>query len=358
MRIFNNIDWLLLIPILLISFLSILILLSIDISLAKNQFIYLLIGLFLYFLLANIDYKIFKNLSLSFYIISILLLLVTLVLGRVTRGSVRWIKVGFLNFQSSEFVKPLFILIFSFLASKFSFSKIKDIFLFFLYFLIPAFLIFKQPDLGNSLVLFAIWLGIILAAGIKKTYFIGSLAAFLILLPVFWHVLKPYQQQRIISFLNPQFDPLGSGYHLIQSMITVGSGEFFGRGLGRGNQSQLQFLPERHTDFIFASFAEEFGFLGSTILLFCYFVLLLKIILLAQRSQDLFGSLISIGIFSMIFFQLLVNIGMNLGLIPITGVTLPLFSSGGSSLVTTLISLGIIQNIAHYQQRKEVIEIG
>lgn len=357
MRGFRSFDWLILLPTLIISFLGLLIIFSINPEFLKNQFIFLVLGLIFYFFLANFDYKIWENFSLVFFFLSVSLLLLTFILGKVTRGSIRWIQIGSLSFQPSEFVKPLLILCFASYASKLDFSKIKDVFVFLVLLLIPNFLIFKQPDLGNSLVVFVIWLGIIVGRGIKIIYgLLGLIVAFL-LCPLIWHLLKPYQKQRIITFINPDFDPLGSGYHLLQAITTVGSGQLFGRGLGGGTQSQLKFLPESHTDFIFASFAEELGFLGASLLFLSYFILLLRILVYAQRSSDRFGSLICIGVFSMIFFQTFVNIGMNLGIVPITGITLPLLSSGGSSLVATLISLGLVQSISHSLKREEVIEI-
>lgn len=357
MRVFKNLDWLILFPTLIISFLGLLIILSINPKFVGSQFIFLILGLFLYYLLANFDYKILERFSLPPFFLSLGLLLLTFILGRVTRGSIRWIQIGSLSFQSSEFVKPLLILSFASLASQLDFSKVKNILIFLVFLFIPAFLIFKQPDLGNSLVVLAIGLAIILSAGIRKIHVSLGLIVFFLLLPLLWNFLKPYQKQRIVTFLNPNFDPLGSGYHLLQATITVGSGQLFGRELGGGTQGQLRFLPESHTDFIFASFAEELGFLGATLLLLAYLVLLSRILVFSQRAPDRFGLFICIGVFSMIFFQTFVNIGMNLGLVPVTGITLPLFSSGGSSLVATLISLGLVQSVGHFLKREEVVEI-
>ncbi|MFC1711933.1 rod shape-determining protein RodA [Patescibacteria group bacterium] len=358
MKLLAKLDWLILLPTLFISSLGILILLSIDPKLATSQLIFFIIGLVGYFIVARIDFRIYTNLTLVFYILSLVLLVITFILGRVTRGSVRWIQIGSLSFQSSEFIKPLLIVSFAGFASKLDFGKIKNILVFLLILLIPNFLIFKQPDLGNSLVFLSIWLAIIYSAGLKNIFVFGGLTVFTVTLPLLVKLLKPYQLERITTFLNPQYDPLGSGYHLLQSIMTIGSGLFIGKGLGMGSQSQLRFLPERHTDFIFASFAEELGFVGASILLLLYFVLFIGILKTAQKASGKFATLICIGIFSMLFFQFFINVGMNLGLVPITGITLPLFSSGGSSLVASLISLGLIQSISRFSKNKEsMIEI-
>lgn len=357
MKIFKSIDWLIVLPIIVIFSLSLLIIFSINAKFTGSQLIFLLIGLVGYFVFANFDYRVLEKFPLFLYLISLFLLLLTLIIGRVTRGSIRWIEIGTLNFQSSEFIKPLLILSFSAWAIQLDLTKLKNLFSLLFICLVPILLVFKQPDLGNSLVILVIWLGIIFAAGIPIKYLLLWLAVFILGFPFAWHWLKPYQQQRIVTFLNPNFDPLGSGYNLLQSIITVGSGEFFGRGLGKGTQSQLRFLPEHHTDFIFSSFSEELGFLGASILMMAYLIMLARILVIAKNTTDNFGRLVSLGVFMMIFFQLLINVGMNLGIFPITGVTLPLFSAGGSSLITILISLGIVQNISTFLQRKTVIEI-
>lgn len=358
MKLFANLDWFLMLPILIISFFGLLVIFSINSSFLLSQIIFLFIGLGLYFLLANFDYRIFKRFFLVFYVLSLILLLFTFILGQATRGSIRWIRIGQLTFQSSELIKPLLILAFASLALKKNLSKIKNVLILSVLFFIPVFLIFKQPDLGNGLVIFVIGLAIIFAAGIKLFYLVLGFLGLVFLWPLFWKTLKPYQQQRIISFVDPNFDPLGTGYQLLQSVITIGSGGILGRGLGEGTQSQLKFLPETHSDFIFASFAEELGFIGSSLLLLAYFILLYRILIYAKKAKDNFGYLICIGVFFMIFFQAAVNIAMNLGLLPITGITLPLFSAGGSSLIATLISLGIVQNVGQFLKKNKVIEIG
>jgi len=349
MKIRQYFDWWLLLPIFSIFLLSLLIIFSINSSLALDQFKYFLFSFFLFFIFSNLNYRILEKFAPFFYIVSLLMLLLTFIIGKTVKGSLRWIKIGSLNFQSSEIIKPFLILFFSSFASNVNFFKIKKIILFLFLFILPDFLIFKQPDFGSSLVIFSVWLIILWSASAKKTYILLGLALLVPLSFLFWHLLHSYQQQRIISFLHPQLDPLGAGYHLLQAKITVGSGQLLGQGIGKGIQNQLKFLPERQTDFIFSSFSEELGFLGASLLLFCYFFLLKRILFFVEKSTSLFAGLFCLGVFAMIFFQVFINIGMNLGIVPVTGITLPLFSFGGSSLVSVFISLGIVQNIIFRQ---------
>jgi len=211
---------------------------------------------------------------------------------------------------------------------------------------VPVVLVYFQPDLGTAIILLVIWLGIIVAAGIKPLYlFLMAFLGLGTLVPL-WSVLKDYQQKRIISFLNPALDPLGSGYNVLQAQIAVGSGQFWGRGFGRGTQSHLQFLPEHYTDFIFAALSEEWGLIGSVALLLFFAVLLCRVLVVARAARDDFGTLIAVGVFSFLLPQIFINIGMNLGVMPITGIPLPLVSYGGSSLWVTMMALGLVQSVA------------
>ena len=223
--------------------------------------------------------------------------------------------------------------------------------------MIPLLVVLKQADVGSALVLGAVGIMIAIGRGVSLRFLGMLLGGAVLLLPGFLKLLAPYQRERLSSFIDPYSDPLGSGYSVIQSVIAVGSGQLFGRGLGHGTQSQLRFLPERHSDFIFAALAEELGFIGAAIVLFCYLALLMRLIKIAKSSPDLFGSLITVGVFTMITFQVAVNIGMNVGLIPITGITLPLISSGGSSLIATAVSLGLVQSVGRRIKPEVSIEI-
>lgn len=357
MNFLKGLNYSLIIPVIVIFLFGLLILFSIDPQLAKSQLVYFIIGLVTFFLVSIIDFQVWLSVVWLLYAFSCLALILTFIIGRATREVHRWFIIGGLSVQSSEFVKPLLILCFSWLVIKFPLKKTKSAAIQFIYFLIPAFLILKQPDLGTSLVILFIWLGVNIAFGLKKEYLLTGGLGILLSTPLLWRLLAEYQRERVLSFLNPMKDPLGSGYHLLQSTIAVGSGQFFGKGLGRGTQSQLLFLPERQSDFIFATLAEEWGFLGCIFLIFLFLVLLLQILKIADSCQDKFGFAVSLGVFLMIFIQVLVNIGMNVGMLPITGITLPLISAGGSSLIATMASLGLVQSAASIQVKKEIFEI-
>lgn len=335
-----------------ILILSLLSLTAISPQYGISQAMFLLPATLAFLLFAKMPYVLHKFLIKIYAFSSLGLLILPILFGEITRGAVRWLQIGSLTLQPSELIKPFLIIIFSYYL-----STQKRLLPYFLLLLVPALLIFKQPDLGSALVIMAIWLGILFASkvSIKPLLVIFLLAA--IISPLAWHQLKPYQQQRLTSFINPYADPKVSGYHVIQSVISVGSGGFFGLGLGHGTQSQLQFLPERQTDFIFASLAEELGFVGAIILLIAYFFLLKRLLDITLTAPDEFSRLIASGVFSLIFFQTVVNIGMNLGLLPITGITLPLVSSGGSSLLTVFICLGLSCNISYSRRENKPLEI-
>ncbi len=353
----KNFDWLMVGAMIVLIFMGLAIVGSVATALFPQQLVYALLGFFLFFLVSRIDYRIFERLTWPLFSFTLLGLFSTFLFGHLTRGSIRWVQIGGFTFQPSELVKPLLILVF---ASFVSFQKdfdfkslLLNLFLFFL----PAFLIFRQPDLGSSLVVVFVWMAIIFASGIAWQWLAFGLLFFVISLPIFWRLLKDYQRERIYTFLRPLSDPLGAGYNMIQAIIAVGSGQLVGRGLGRGTQSHLRFLPERHTDFIFASLAEELGFLGAVLLILAYGLLLWRILQIGQKSIDKLGYLICLGVFTLIISQVFINIGMNLGLVPITGLTLPLVSYGGSSLMATLVSLGLVESVARQTKPQEGIQI-
>lgn len=349
---FKNFDWLIVLAVLFIFSLGVLVLYSVAPEFARHQLIYFILGFVFFCLISHFDYSFFEGLPLILYVFSFFSLLSPFFLGTVTRGASRWITLGPLTLQPSEGVKPLFILIFASLANRLDLSKIKNLFLLFLIFFPLGFLVFSQPSLGSTLVVFTIFLAIVFTAGVKLAHFLVVLLTGSSLMPLVWRFLAIYQKRRLLSFLDPWQDPLGSGYHLIQSKIAVGSGLIFGKGLGQGTQSHLRFLPEFQSDFIFAALAEELGLIGSFLLMAGYFFLLWRILKIAAESQNRFGSLVAVGVFAMLFFQTAVNMGMNLGLLPVTGVTLPLVSSGGSSLITTLVSLGLVKSIVRVEKER------
>lgn len=324
--------------------LGILVIYSSDTGLALMQSMFAVIGFVLYWIISKINLDYWQNYTKIFYISIFVLLVVVLILGLESRGSIRWIPLGPLRFQPSEFAKPILILCLAqFWASRL--PTWKNIALS-IGLLSPFFfLVFRQPDLGTALTLASIWLGILISANISAIKLGLMTAVTAVMLPIGWLFLHDYQKNRIFSFLSPTNDPLGVGYNVIQSTIAVGSGELLGRGLGRGTQSRLQFLPEFRTDFIFASIAEEFGFLGSTVVLLLYGFILMRLLrIVSAIRHNRFASLVILGVMSMLTFQITVNIGMNIGILPITGITLPLISYGGSSVIATLMCLGLVSS--------------
>lgn len=334
--------------------LSILTIYSSSIELGLQQFIFAVFGLFLFYFFSQLDYRSLKLFVYPVYFFMLILLIIVFILGVETRGSIRWIPLGLFSIQPSEFIKPVIIF---FLASFWQnhSPNWRNIGLSF-FWILPAFLlIFRQPDLGTSLTILVIWAGILFAARLSFKKILLLFLIFSLIIPVGWSILYGYQKERIVGFLSPNTDPLGEGYNLIQSTIAVGSGGLFGRGLGQGTQSRLQFLPEFRTDFIFASISEELGFLGAMLITAFYFILIIYFLRLSSKSVDSLGFLFTIGVVSMILFQVAINIGMNIGLFPITGITLPLVSYGGSSVVATLISFGILSSIAKHGQTSYTI---
>src|SRR3972149_568348 len=308
-----------------------------------THYIYLILALILFFICTRIDFEIFIAFSPHLYLLSILLLVITLVIGQVTRGAVRWIPLGFLTIQPSEVVRAFLLLYFArYLAERD--LNTKRLFTLFFLILIPFILILIQPSLGVAILTGIGFVGILLSSIIEKKYFLMGLGFAAVVIPLVWFMLAPYQKQRVTGFINPEVDPLGSGYNSIQSMISIGSGRFFGRGLGEGVQTQLAFLPEKHTDFIFSATAEELGFAGSFLVVIALFVVFWVLIHIIGHAKNPTARSYVTGIFLVLFAQTTIHIGMNMGLLPITGVPLPFVSAGGSSLLGTAIALAISTN--------------
>jgi len=296
------------------------------------DYFYIFFGILFLFLFSQINFDILRYFSPVFYIVSIILLVITLILGEVTRGAVRWIPLGSFTFQPSEFARPFVLL---FIAHIMTIQKynIKKLLIFFSLFFLPWILIFLQPSLGVSILLLAGFGGILLSAGFKWKYFIILFSLAFLSSPMIWIFLAPYQKERILS--------IGVNYNAVQSKISVGAGGVFGRGLGQGVQTQLSFLPERHTDFVFASIAEEMGFVGALITLILLISLLYMLIKFLDIGVSRTARMYLSAVFITLFVQVIIHIGMNMGLFPITGLPLPLVSAGGSSLMAILIMLGI-----------------
>jgi rod shape determining protein RodA len=342
-RILRGIDGIMMAVLTGISCFGLFILLSINQELFWEHLGFLIVSLVVILIISRFDGLLLQYLSPYLYIISICLLGATFLFPEI-RGAARWIPIGPFQLQPSELVKPFMLLAFASFMSHKSPRKVKNIPLLVFLFAIPFFIIFRQPDLGTSIVYFSGWSAMMFAGGIPIALIILAVIISAIAAPIGWNLLERFQQLRILTFLNPAFDPSGAGYNAYQAMIAVGSGQLLGRGLGRGTQSHLRFLPEFHTDFIFATLVEELGFIGGFLLILLYGYLLWRIIrpLIKQEETNDVSYFYAVGVFAMIFTQVIVNVGMNIGIIPITGITLPLISSGGSSLISLGIMFGIL----------------
>jgi len=268
--------------------------------------------------------------------------------GRVAGGSRRWIAVGPVSIQPSEFMKLALVIT---LARHFSRTVerrlgLRAAVLPLVLTAIPAAAILAQPDLGSAAMLLVVSVTMLVLGGVQLRWLGAMAAPVVVAAPLLWRHLKAYQQRRILTFLNPEMDPLGAGYHVIQSKIAVGSGMMWGKGFLRGTQNHLNFLPEQHTDFIFSVFAEEWGFIGTTLLISLYLALVMRGLVIAARGRDRFGVLLVLGLTSIIFWQAVINVGMTTGLLPVVGIPLPLFSYGGSSLLCLLIGIGLAMNVS------------
>lgn len=346
----KKINWPITICTFLLSVLGIVTIFSSSAQIGSQQIIFVFLGLILYFLISNFDYRDLRKVKNYLYAISLALLFLVFILGTETRGAIRWIPFFGFNIQPSEFVKPVLII---FLADFFykNNSDWISILKSFAMTLPVLFLVFIQPDLGTTFTILAIWVGMVFASNIEFKKLIILFLIAIMSVPLTWVILQDYQKQRIFTFLSSSKDPLGVGYNLIQSTIAIGSGQLLGRGLGQGTQSRLQFLPEYRTDFIFASITEELGFLGAILIIVLYFIIFSYLIRRASKCTNGFGFLIIMGVLILLFFQTLVNIGMNIGLVPITGITLPLISYGGSSIFATFISLGIVASVVRFTKK-------
>lgn len=334
-------DPLLLVGIFFLVTFGMVVLSSISPFLFPNYFIYIFLGVLAFLVFSRTDFDLLLVFNKYFYVFSILFLILPLLIGQVTRGTVRWIQIGALTIQPAEIVRPFILLFFA----RFLYEKeltLKRIFKSLILLFFPLFLILIQPSLGVTILTAIGFLGVLVASSIDKKKILFFALVTLAVLPLGWFVLAPYQKERIQTFLSPEKDPFGSGYNSIQSTIAVGSGKMFGRGLGEGVQTQLSFLPERHTDFIFASIAEELGFLGATLVLIGVFFVLFRVTKIVENSKGPEARAFTSGIFLTFLVQSLIHIGMNMGIMPVTGLPLPLVSAGGSSFLATMIALGMV----------------
>lgn len=356
-RLIQNFDWILLLIMLLEAGISILNLYSATYPIRNmggaeiflKQIYWFLIGFAVFLLATTFNYYVLERLAYPAYFFTISLLILVLFVGRVMSGSQRWLSLGPLSFQPSELAKIAIVLVLAkFFSERGDYKeyRLRDLWQPFILTAIPCFLILKEPDLGTALFLALIAISMILIAKVKWKSLVILAGASAVAAPLVWFGLKEYQQKRVISFLRPDMDPLGAGYHINQSKIAIGSGQFWGKGFLKGTQTRLHFLPEQHTDFAFSVLAEEWGLIGSVVLLLIYLFMILWGLNIAKNSKDRFGCMIAVGIVAIIFWQVAINVGMVTGLLPVVGIPLLLFSYGGSSLITTMAAMGILMNIS------------
>lgn len=341
----------------------------------QRQILWVLVGSVVMIITALFDYHRYIKLAIPMYIITILLLIGVL-FTNAQNGSHRWYNFGFMDFQPSELAKIIMVIILSiFLShSKNNTNHISILIKTLALIGLPAILILAEPDLGTALIFGIIFLTLIWLSGINRKVFIAIILIILLVIAAIfivlydatdgftnkleasslpnWFPLKPYQMTRLIIFINPYMDPLDSGYHIIQSQIAIGSGGVFGKGYGQGTQVQGNFLPYHHTDFIFSVVGEEFGFVGAAFYIIVYLLLLLKMLSIAVKNSDKLGTLIAGGITALFAFQIFVNIGMTIGIMPITGLALPLLSYGGSSMLTNMLALGLVISVQMYNDNR------
>lgn len=315
-----------------------------------KQFYWLLVGITISLLVCSLDYHLLEDLSYWFYGLLVLLLVAVLVVGRSSMGATRWLNLGLFNVQPSELMKIVIIITFARFFNNFHTIgglTVKDVLFPLGILVLPAALIMKQPDLGTAVLVVLIALSMTFYVGLRWTTVVTFVC---ITIPMAWigwsYFLRPYQKNRVLDFINPERSRLGSGYHIIQSKIAVGSGGIAGKGFVKGTQSQLRFLPEQHTDFAFSVFAEEWGFIGCLVLMILYLSLVLWGLNVARRCNDRFGALLAVGVTAMLFWHIVINMGMVIGLFPVVGVPMPFFSYGGTSMITSMVGIGLLQNIS------------
>ena len=320
-----------------------------------RQLFWIGISFFVFFAFSLVDWRFLRKSELlaGFFVLMSFFLAALLVFGHTVKGAASWFDLGFFSIEP---VDPLKILVILILAKYFSrrhieIANIRHIILPSLYVFIPAFLVFLQPDFGSFIIIFLIWLGMMLMSGINKKHLLAIFLIVIVTLASAWFfVFKPYQKARILTFVDPARDARGAGYNALQSMIAVGSGRFFGKGIGFGSQSRLEFLPEHQTDFVFAAFAEEWGFVGALFVFLFYGIIIWRIFRIAALGRSNFESLYGIGTAIFLMAHFFVNVGMNIGIMPITGTTLPFLSYGGSHMLTVYAALGILMGMRRYSR--------
>ena len=350
-------DFWLLLPVTVLTIISLTTLLSLNGSYFKSQLFSLAVAFLAFLFFSQLNIELFKKLALPLYILSLVLLSIVLLIGIESRGAIRWIDIFGVSIQFSELLKPLLALSFASFVAQHEYPTIKSFFAALLFVLPIVVIIALQPDLGTGLLYLSVVVFTLIVVGVPLRWFALSAVPFLLVSPLIWTMLHDYQRQRVLAFLHPASDPLGTSYNSIQAIIAVGSGSFGGKGLSQGTQSILRFLPERHTDFIFATIAEGLGFVGATIVVVILLLLCYRIYVIFKDTNDLFSRIFVLCAFGFILFQGLVNIGMNIGVVPIIGITLPFVSFGGNSLISNFIFLGILSSLSLSQRNRDVLQI-
>ncbi len=345
-------DWFLNAAIILLALCSLLIIFSAAPSLFWQQTVWFAIAFTIIFLFSKLNWRIIVNyrwIIFGFYFFTVLLLLTTLFLAPVIRQSRSWLVLGSSQFQPSELAKVSLIILLSYFFAKrhIGIAHFRNIAISFLYAVIPAFIVFRQPDWGSALVLVGLWVGFLLVSGIRWRHLAIGVIILIIFAVLSWNfLLKDYQKERIVGFLQPSHDPLGVNYNVIQAKIAIGSSGFFGKGFRQGTQTQLKFLPESNSDFIFAAFTEEWGLVGGLMIVLLFMMVIMRIVKIGLKSENNFSKLICLSTAILFLLEFSLNVGSNLGFSPVVGVTFPFFSYGGSSLLTKALLISIIQNSA------------
>jgi rod shape determining protein RodA len=318
-----------------------------------RQISWIALAAVLLLLTINISYQKFIDISYALYAVNVILLALVLILGRERLGAQRWFAIGDFAFQPSEFIKISFILVLaSILGSKrVNLEYARALILPLVALAVPFVLVLVQPDLGTALLLIPIFFAMMYVGGARVKHLVILVLSGLAATPFFWHFLRDYQKQRLLVFLNPNVDPLGAGYTIIQSKIAVGSGGMIGKGWLAGTQNQLNFLPERHTDFIFSVIGEEWGLFGALILILLFFLAVRRSLDIACSTNDMYGKLIAVGIITLLTLQVVINIAMTIGFMPVVGIPLPLVSYGGSSMLTSFIAIALLLNVGMRRSR-------
>lgn len=352
----ENIDWLLTFIVVALLVVSVIAIYSagydpetgVSKSFYQKQIYWSFIGLATYLFFSLIGHRRMVKFGYVFYVIGLLALIVVLMKGYIGMGSRRWIAFGSLRIQPSEIFKFIWVLTLSRIFIDMDGIKLGlfDILKKSILIIPPFILIFLQPDLGTAGTFFIIWGMVLMVVGIQRATFIMIIVSMLLAMPVMWAKMKPYQKKRVITFLNPEKDPFGSGYHVIQSKIGIGSGGLTGKGYLKGTQSHLKFIPERHTDFIFSVVAEEFGLMGAGVIIILFLFLILRIIFVSVNAREPAGKIICVATASFVFFQFFVNVSMTIGMMPVVGIPMPLVSYGGSSLVTFMAMFGLVNGVS------------